>query len=82
MSDIKKLPLPKECTYVHFSRGDIPSAHFCHVQWFEPGDDVPWNVTSEWYGALADLSIVGLENQGFLKLVEFVMLERANDSQS
>jgi hypothetical protein len=73
-----KWPLPTNCTYSHFQAAS-QVAHFCHVQWIDPGDDVPWNVTVEWYGLLVDLNILMLERQGFLKLLEFIRTERAKD---
>jgi len=75
---MNKLPLPRDCTFTHYSSLSN-AAHYCHVQWVEPDDPVPWNAAVEWFGSLDDLDIPTLEQQGFLKLLEFIRVERAKD---
>jgi hypothetical protein len=76
MSTPYKIPLPKDCVYTH-AELDHGNSHYCHVQWTDPDDPVPYNVTSEWFGPRFTRS--QLEDQGYLKLLKFVHDERGAD---
>ena len=60
---------------------DHGHSHYCHVQWNDPDDpDVPYNVTSEWFGPRC--STHQLENQGYLKMLMFIRQQHGPDDDA